>query len=109
MSRLFKKVSDGPILAIVMISLTAIITHGLSIPRLGYYHDDWYTLWSGVSRGAGSLVSLFSTDRPFMGYVYSKVYRVLQENMLGWHLVTLLFRIVGGVAFYWILYLAWPK
>jgi hypothetical protein len=91
-----------------MICLTAVLTHGLAIPGLGYYYDDWYMLWSGASRGASSLVPLFSTDRPFMGIIYSGFYRLIGDNIAGWHLFALLFRILGACAFYWILNLAWP-
>lgn len=92
-----------------MITVTAVITHGLLIPRLGYYHDDWYMLWSGASRGADSLKSLFSMDRPFMGVIYSRFYRFIKDSIPGWHLFALALRIAGGTAFYWILNLAWPK
>ncbi|HEX9017739.1 MAG TPA: hypothetical protein VF806_01040, partial [Anaerolineaceae bacterium] len=92
-----------------MITVTVVITNGLIIPRLGYYYDDWYMLWSGAARGTGLFVSLFSVDRPFIGVIYALVYRLIGENILGWHLITLFFRIVGGVAFYWILNLVWPK
>jgi len=103
------RLADGPLLAIALIVLTALLTHGWMIPRLGYYYDDWYMLWSGASRGAGSLIPLFSLDRPFMGVLYSLMYRVIGDSIWGWHLSALFFRIAGGVAFYWILLLAWPK
>jgi hypothetical protein len=109
-ARFFKKAfSDTPFLAIAMITLTALITHGLMIPRLGYYYDDWYMLWSGAARGAASLIPLFSMDRPFMGVIYSIFYRVIRDYTIGWHVFALLLRIAGGIAFYWILNLAWPK
>lgn len=109
MARFFKKsLTSGPILAVVMISLTAIITHGLIIPRLGYYHDDWYMLWSGASRGVDSLVGLFSMDRPFIGVIYRLFYRLFRESIPDWHLAALFLRIMGGLAFYWIINLVWP-
>jgi hypothetical protein len=92
-----------------MISLTAILTYGIMIPNLGYYYDDWYTIWSGVSRGAESLISLFSLDRPFMGIIYSFFFRIIGENVTGWHIFALIFRISSAFAFYWILKLVWPK
>jgi hypothetical protein len=92
-----------------MISLTALLTYGIMIPNLGYYYDDWYTIWSGVSRGAESLISLFSLDRPFMGNIYSFFFRIIGENVAGWHIFALIFRISGAFAFYWILKLVWPK
>jgi hypothetical protein len=86
-----------------------VITHGIGISRLGYYYDDWYMLWSGQARGAASIVSLFSTDRPYMGVVYSWVYRLLGDAIINWHLYALLWRFLGGLAFFWILRLVWPQ
>jgi hypothetical protein len=103
--RLFK---NETFLAALLIFLATVITYGVSIPKLGYYHDDWFVLWSGQARGAESLISLFSTDRPFMGIVYSVVYRFLGDSILNWHLYALLWRFIGGIAFFWILRLIWP-
>lgn len=95
--------------AILLILLTTLITYGVSIPSLGYYYDDWYLLWSGQARGAESIISLFSTDRPFMGVIYSYEYRLLGDSILNWHLYALLWRFLCGLAFFWILRLVWPK
>jgi hypothetical protein len=96
-------------LAVLLIILTTVITYGVSIPNLGYYHDDWFVLWSGQARGAESLIPLFSTDRPFMGVVYSVVYRLLGDSIVNWHLYALLWRSIGALAFFWILRLLWPE
>jgi hypothetical protein len=104
--KLFKNES---FIAALLILLTTVITYGVSIPNLGYYHDDWFVLWSGQARGAESLIPLFSTDRPFMGVVYSVVYRFLGDSIINWHLYALLWRFIGGLAFFWILRLVWPK
>ena len=104
--KLFK---NETFIAILLIFFTTVLTHGLGIPKLGYYYDDWYLLWSGQSRGAASLISLFSTDRPFMGVVYSVVYRFLGDTIINWHLYALLWRLIGGLAFFWILRLIWPN
>ena len=113
MRRFFKKIegrlSNRPLLAIALISLTAVITYASAFHGLGYYYDDWYTLWSGVSRGADSLIPLFSRDRPFMGVIYSIFFHLVDANILGWHWLALLFRIASGLAFYWILQQVFPK
>lgn len=96
-------------LALALIFITTMVTYGSSIPKLGYYHDDWYLLWSGMARGAQSIIPLFSLDRPFMGVVYSLVYRLLGDSSLNWQLYALLWRFIGGVAFFWILRLVWPE
>src|SRR5512134_3023542 len=104
--KLFKNES---FVAALLILMTTVITYGVSIPDLGYYHDDWFVLWSGQARGAESLMPLFSTDRPFMGVVYSVIYRFLGDSILGWHVYALLWRCIGGLAFFWILRLIWPN
>jgi hypothetical protein len=104
--KLFKNES---MIAALLILLTTVITYGVSIPNLGYYHDDWFVLWSGQARGAESLMPLFSTDRPFMGVVYSVIYRFLGDSIFGWHFYALLWRFIGGLAFFWILRLIWPE
>jgi hypothetical protein len=96
-------------IAALVIFLTTVITSGVSIPSLGYYHDDWYMLWSGQVRGAESIISLFSTDRPFMGVVYSYLYRLFGDTIVNWHLYALLWRFIGALAFFWILRLIWPN
>ena len=93
----------------LLILLTTVITYGVSIPKLGYYHDDWFVLWSGQARGAASIISLFSSDRPFMGVVYSFAYRLLGDTIINWHWYALLWRFIGGLAFFWILRLIWPN
>ena len=104
-----KLLNNETLIAILLILLTAVITYGVSIPRLGYYHDDWFLLWSGQARGAASIIPLFATDRPFMGVIYSIVYRLLGDSIAGWHLYALLWRFIGALAFFWILRLLWPR
>jgi hypothetical protein len=106
---ILKVFKNETFIAVLLVSLTTLITYGVSIPRLGFYYDDWYVLWSGQARGAASLIPLFSTDRPFMGVVYSQVYHLLGDTIVNWHLYALLWRMIGGLAFFWILRLLWPE
>lgn len=104
-----KLFNNETFVATLLILLTTLLTYAISIPQLGYYHDDWYLLWSGEARGAASIMPLFATDRPFMGVVYSFVYRLLGDTIVNWHLYALLWRFIGGLAFFWILRLLWPQ
>lgn len=103
-----KLFNNEPFVATLLIFLTTIITYGTNLSQLGYYHDDWYLLWSGEARGAASIIPLFATDRPFMGVVYSYAYRLLGDTIVNWHIYALLWRFIGGLAFFWILRLLWP-
>ncbi len=107
--RIQKLLNNETFTATLLILFTTLITYGVSIPKLGYYHDDWYLLWSGEARGAASIIPLFASDRPFMGVVYSVVYRLLGDTIIHWHLYALLWRFIGGLAFFWILRLLWPE
>ena len=104
-----KLVKNETFFAVLLILLTTLITYGSSIASLGYYHDDWYLLWSGQARGAQSIIHLFSTDRPFMGVVYSIVYRLLGAVIINWQWYALAWRFTGAMAFFWILRLIWPN
>jgi hypothetical protein len=104
-----KLLKNETFISTLLIFLTTVVTYGINIPKLGYYYDDWYVLWSAHARGVQSLAGLFSTDRPFMGVVYSYVYRLLGDTIVNWHLYALLWRFIGGMAFFWILRLIWPK
>ncbi|MEI6290295.1 MAG: hypothetical protein WCP19_07655 [Chloroflexota bacterium] len=109
LARVYRTLKNEPFQAILLIFLITLVTYGINIARLGYYHDDWYVLWSGQARGAQSMVSLFSTDRPFMGVLYSLVYRLLGDLIINWHLYALAWRFIGALAFFWILRLVWPE
>ena len=44
-----------------------------------------------------------------MGVIYSIVYRLMGDKIVNWHLYALLWRFIGGLAFFWILRLLWPR
>jgi len=44
-----------------------------------------------------------------MGVAYSFVYRLPGDSAIGWNLYALLWRFIGGLAFFWILRLIWPN
>jgi hypothetical protein len=109
MARLKKFFSNESTLAALLVGLVTLITYAPLIPQLGYYQDDWYLLWSGQARGAASIISLFSTDRPFMGYLYALDYSLLGDTLLNWHLYALFLRLAGIYALLWLLRTLWPE
>ena len=77
--------------------------------RLGFYRDDWYMLWSAITRGADSIIELFSIDRPFMGYTYDLTYRLLGNSPLPWQLYSYVLKTLSALAVYGIVRLIWPE
>jgi hypothetical protein len=96
------------LLPLLLIALVVVVAYGFMIPRLGFYRDDWYMLWTAQAQGTQGLLDLFAIDRPFIGYLYAFDYAVLGAHPLNWHIYALLVKILGGFAFYWLLCLLWP-
>ncbi|MFN2233067.1 MAG: hypothetical protein ACK2U1_02475 [Anaerolineales bacterium] len=96
-------------IAIITIILLTVITHGFRLASLGFYRDDWYLLWNGYTQGFQSIGPIFQGDRPFMGIIYAWVYRFLGNEALAWHLYALVLKLVGALAFFWLLRMIWPS
>ena len=97
------------VFALAVITLTTILSYGVLIPQLGFYHDDWYMLLAGQTEGARGIINLFTIDRPLLGYLYALDYAVLGSAVLGWHLYALLLRLIGSIGFFYLLRAIWPE
>jgi hypothetical protein len=95
--------SVGVVLLLGMLAYTPLMN------TFGFYRDDWYMLWAGRTFGAPGIIDLYAFDRPFVGYIYSGVYRLLGENPLHWQLYSLSVRTIGALGFLWLLRRLWPK
>lgn len=108
MDRTIKLLRSDRFLTALLLILIGLIAYAPLLLQLGYYRDDWYLIWSGSVRGAGSIIDLFSSDRPFMGVVYSLEYALLGDSPLAWHMFALLLRLLGAFALLWLLLQLWP-
>jgi len=79
------------------------------VSRLGFYRDDWYMLWSANLRGADSLIDVFSIDRPFMGYTYALIYRLLGNMPETWQIYAFILKTLSAIGVYGIVRLLWPE
>jgi hypothetical protein len=77
--------------------------------RFGFYRDDWYQLWAGHALGADSIITLFSIDRPVMGFLYAGTYALFGESALAWNVYSLALRLAGALAFLWLMRQLWPE
>jgi hypothetical protein len=75
---------------------------------LGFYRDDWYQLWAGLTLGPRSIVTLFSIDRPVMGYTYAATFYALRDSALAWQLYALFLRWLGAMGALWLFRRLWP-
>lgn len=100
-----RKLSFLPFLVLLLIGC---ITYAPLIPQLGFYRDDWYQLWALDTLGPASIITMFSIDRPAMGYLYAATSALFGFNPLAWHLYSLSLRLIGGLIFLSILRRLWP-
>lgn len=91
-----------------LVIIIGLLTLGLQITQYGYYHDDWYFLWAGVTQGTEAIRSLFLLDRPFMGVVYALDYTFLGNHPLAWQIYILFWHILGALVVLWLLRMLWP-
>lgn len=96
-------------LSILLITLVTIVAYGFMVPKLGFYRDDWYMIWSAQAQGAEGVMNLFKSDRPFIGVLYAFNYSLLGKSALNWHIYALLVKLVGGLSLYWLLRMLWSR
>lgn len=78
------------------------------INQIGYTHDDWYLMASARAEGPGVFWQIFSVDRPGRALVMIPAYKLFGANPLFYNLSAYLFRVLGALAFFWLLQQLWP-
>jgi hypothetical protein len=85
-----------------------LVAFGLFIPFLGFYWDDWPTIFYTFNNRVGQLINHFSYDRPFSVWAYWVVGRLGTSPVI-WQIAALLLRWVGVVALAWALKPLWKE
>ncbi|MCW5877922.1 MAG: hypothetical protein KIS80_03530 [Anaerolineales bacterium] len=88
--------------------LVCVLAYAPLIPSLGFYWDDWPTIFYTHSGRDAQLFAHFTYDRPYSAWVYYLIGR-LGTGALLWHSSALLLRWLGVLAFAWALKAIWPK
>ena len=96
----------------VSLGLIVIISALTYLPlsgQLGIYREGWYLIWAGRTQTLSTFVSMYSVDRPIVGYIYTRLYLLLGDNPFTWQIFSYLLRLTGAIGFFWLLRLVWPK
>jgi hypothetical protein len=88
--------------------ILGILSFGLLLPRLGYYWDDWERILIVKLYNPAVFWDYFNTKRPFAAWVYNILSPLLGGQPIGWHIVSLLFRCLCSISFWWVLCTLWP-
>ncbi|HTX78676.1 MAG TPA: hypothetical protein VMC62_03370, partial [Longilinea sp.] len=93
------------LISLALIVLVGCITYLPYINQLGFYFNDWRAMDSQVS--GVSLVSIFSTDRPLMGWHWQIMLGILGNSLILWHLYLFILRIGGALLLFWVFRMLW--
>jgi tetratricopeptide (TPR) repeat protein len=77
--------------------------------RLGFYWDDWPSMWFYHLWGPASFLESFSIDRPTLAWVFMLTTAIFKESAVGWQLFGVAARWVAGMALWWTLCGLWPR
>ncbi len=105
MRRFLAPIRNFPLALLVV----CLLSFGLLIPWLGFYWDDWPTVWYYHSLGPDGFRQVFSVDRPLLGWIFAVTTRLFRDSRLGWQLFGLLARWASALAFWHLLRTLWPS
>ena len=97
------------ILPYVLLITVAAICYMSIAHLLGYYNDDWYLIYAGVSQGAEKFHDVFAIDRPLRGYFVGWMFEIFGANPWLYSLGAFLIRCLSGLGLLWILRILWPE
>ncbi|MBN1535281.1 MAG: hypothetical protein JW908_01020 [Anaerolineales bacterium] len=93
---------------LVLLALCA-ISYGVLVPWLGWYWDDWPSIWFLRVMGAAGFTDVFTIDRPTLGYLFWLTTAILGESLLAWQVFGFISRWLSCLAFWWFLNQIWQN
>ncbi len=104
-----EKFQFGNRLVPLILLILSVITFVPLIQKLGFYWDDWPMLWFEYTQGPQGFADAFTSDRPFLGYLYQVTGAIIGTDPLNWQILTVAFRWLVSCAFWWGLIQLWPE
>jgi len=89
--------------------LLSLISYAPLIPWLGFYWDDWPTIWFYHSLGAGGFREVFAVDRPLLSWMFMLTTPIMGESTIAWQIFGLLTRWLSGLTLWWMLRTLFPR
>jgi hypothetical protein len=92
----------------IALLVACLLGFGILIPWLGFFWDDWPTIWFLHTFGSSSFASVFAVDRPQLGWLFQITTALMGESVIGWQLFGVLTRWLCCLALWWALLALWP-
>jgi hypothetical protein len=88
--------------------LACTLAHGLLIPWLGFYWDDWPTVWFLNRFGPTIFNAAYGVDRPALGWLFTVTTTIVGQSALAWQIFALLMRWTACLSLWAMLRAVWP-
>ena len=95
-------------LAVLAVFLLAALAYLPFASQFGYYNDDWYLIYNGVSRGSQVFMDIFEIDRPFRGYFVGWMFDLFGVNTVLYSYAAYFMRCMAALGVLWITRMVWP-
>jgi hypothetical protein len=89
--------------------IVCFISFGLLIPRLGFFWDDWPTIWYLHQLGPAGFKEVFAIDRPMLGSIFTVTTALVGQSIVAWQVFSILTRWTSCLALWGTLLALWPK
>jgi hypothetical protein len=105
--RVFARYEKGILLALLLVMSALVYLPRLN--QIGYLNDDWYLMYTAHAYGPQVFADIYSIDRPLRALVLGPAYTLFGDNPLYYNLSAYFFRLISGIAFFWLLQMLWPR
>jgi hypothetical protein len=92
----------------VALAVLCLISFAPLIAFLGFYWDDWPSVWFLHFWGPTIFPDAFAIDRPLQGWLFVLTTSLVGESILAWQVFGILTRLASSLALWWVLRLVWP-
>ena len=101
------KVIENPWFYPVALLLVGMLAYGLVIPYLGFYWDDWESVYLYHLHNPAIIFPYFA-ERPYSAFIYLILFPLTSMTPLFWQTVALVLRWIGVLFIYLTLNAVWP-
>lgn len=94
---------------ILLVIIVGSLSYAVFLPFLGFYWDDWPSMWVYHSMGKAGIIEFMSIDRPVVGWLHQFLLSILGTSPLQWQFFSLAVRMIGVILVGICLFNLWPK
>jgi hypothetical protein len=104
-----RRLASHPYAFPTILLLLCLVAFGLFIPQLGFYWDDWLTIFMAQNGDPSILKQFYSFDRPLLPWTFLITIPILGTDPQHWQIFALLLRFLTAFVLWRVLSEIWPK